>query len=370
MDNNNKTDTDVKHLTMPARLLLCTGNFLLLCAYATDAAPAFGLLMLLISAVLSCVLLIEANRILPLVAAVFAVNISPFVISVIFSGSFITALNILLPLAFAVPIWISVINKGNRFTAIAISTVSASALMIIIFALSVQKQFGVLTADNVKLAIDALVEPVGNMFREMSTQSAGGMSVQLISDADIANMLYIVKSTLFGSLAVIMMIAAYLTTLFTRLILKAVKMTDLLPSSVRAVLRAHMKETGPEVELLRETVCWRIEVDSISAWIYVISYILTAVFASDNTLLFYVVSGNISTILSPIFIYCGVREIALGFKGRSQVNAGSKFILIMCIVFIIVNPSLVTTLLSLLGVTSTLRENKVRRNVNSTRKER
>jgi hypothetical protein len=84
-------------------------------------------------------------------------------------------------------------------------------------------------------------------------------------------------------------------------------------------------------------------------------------FAGNGALTVYSALQNLVLLLTPGFLYCGIRDVVLGIRGKGSFGGISMFTLIFGAILFFVNPTSVITLLAALGVAVTLRENRMKR---------
>jgi hypothetical protein len=260
--------------------------------------------------------------------------------------------------------------KKGRVVSIAAAGFTATLLWILYAVLSVHIEYGSLSLVNFKLMLDEAFVPVKQALEGL-TYEKNGETVSFYTSSDIDLLVYNIKTMLLGSLTAIMMIVAYLVTLVSRFIANSFDQPGLFPVGYRIRMRRVINENGPAVELIRETVQWRIELDSVTAIIFIASYLVSILFSSSSgtSLSLTLTAQNLILILIPGFIYAGVRDIMLGFSGGAPILGRGCLMFAFAGVLVFINPLTLFLLLAVIGVSSTLRENHRRAEANKDRKE-
>ena len=168
-----------------------------------------------------------------------------------------------------------------------------------------------------------------------------------------------------------MTVSAYFSTLAIRLICSIFGVAHRIPHGYRVGVRASFTPNGPKFEISREEVVWRLELDNVTAAIYVAAYILSVLLAPANGAVstVYIVASNLILLLTPAFFYCGARDIILSFRGKSALGGITRIGAVLALVLAVISPASVLLVLSALGVAVTLRENRARKSIQKTGKE-
>ncbi len=345
---------------------ICVMSFLC----ALGALGIIGTVLTLIAAGMSVLLAFEFNKSTPKLLLLLFVNIVPFAAMFIYSGQLTMAMLTLCPLALSLPIYITVRSGLGRTASIAFAAIVIFALYAVHFALVVYNVYGALNIETIGTYIDEAFIPVAEEFRKL-TAEVDGKTQPLFTEQMIDELFYYVKTTLIGSSAMMMLIFAYFATLATRLLAGAFDMSRYLPMGLRVHVRAVMAEDGPKVEVSREPVQWRIGIDSVTVFVYIAAYIISFLLASSdsNPGMVYLALQNLVIILSPGFIYCGIRDLILMIRGKAQKGAFGRIIPILALVFLFINPSLIVTLFCVLGLAVTIKENRAVKHAMKNRKE-
>lgn len=277
------------------------------------------------------------------------------------------ALTALYPTVAAIPIWLTVRGKKNRSESIAASA-SASAVFWTLFAgLQVLIFYGDLGADTIRLALSDFMSPLGDALSSL-TFDHGNSSLPFLGDADIEAVLDLLKRTLIGSVGAILTAMSYLMTLALRYFSECFGIDSLLPSSTRLIISE--SENG-EKRIDETDLGWRIEPDSVSATVMLISYMLTILLGGlGSALPFTTAIYNIVLILTPCFFYAGVRSVICCFTGSPAMNPGGSgriggigrgcLIITVSALLFFVAPTSPIVLLTGVGVISVLTENHTR----------
>lgn len=337
--------------------------------YAIGIAGAAGALLVPIAAAFNFLYAMHAgNSAVKLLLLLFA-NLVPFVGATVYFVSVSAAMPALVPLVLTLPIWLTVRRGLERSVSVAAAAICAAVLYFAMLALGIFERYGEINITTVTGAIDSIFAPVKEMFLSLIAE-AGEDSGLNITETVIDNAIYYVKTMFFGMIAVGMIIMAYLSTLAIRVGAELMNMTYVLPKGVRIGMRMTIGAQGPQMIVSQETVLWRIEIDSVSAVMLIAAYIVSVLFASsESTGIPSIVAANLVLMLSPGFVYCGARDLVLGFSGKSSIGRASKLILIPAIALVFINPMLIFMLLCVTGIVVTFRENGARRRMEKGGKE-
>ena len=331
--------------------------------YATGILGALGAVLMLVAVAMNVLLLLEFDNFKVKIFILLFVNIIPFSAAAVFLQSVVMALGALYPLVMAMPIWLTVKKGYGRSASIALAAIGAMLVWCISFVLSIISELGAFNSETLGTLLDSIFDPYVEYFLSAAGSEDGGILSQITS-ADIDMMRYYFKTMFFGSIGMTMIVWAYFATLATRLVAKIFGASWRLPVSYRVGFRAKLTNDGPQVEVMHERVPWRIQLDVISVGVYVAAYIIAVLFApSDGVLLtLYTVAINLILILSPGFLYCGLRDIVLGFRRKSTTGALGYITFAVGLVMMFISPISIVIMLCALGVIVTVRENRVRRN--------
>lgn len=361
---------------LPTRIVFCTAAVGFGVVSALNPMGAAGLPLSIIAAAMLTALALSYGPDNTKVTMLFSLGLVSYAISVfIFAllGQYPTNLSLILsaaalfPSILALPVYLTLRMKKGRAVSIAAAALSSMCLWLIYTALSIYAEYGACTIENIRLMLDQAFEPVRQMLESL-TYDKNGETTALYNITDIEQIIYNIEIILLGTTAAVMTIVAYFTTLAVRLIVNCFDQQRLLPVGYRIRMRRVDGEDGPTVELSRETVQWRIELDSVTAVIFIVAYIVSVLFSSaDKLLLPAVAAQNLIIMLTPAFIYAGGRDILLGFGSNS---AGRGCALpVFALILIFLNPMTLFMLLSVIGVAATLKENHRRSSINKSGKE-
>lgn len=366
--NTEQTVPPKRKLTTLAKVIFFLAVPLLTFADASGALGAFGFPVMLIAAALNVILALEFSDSAPMLLALLFVNLVPFATLTVMSLSFLASVNALFVLALSFPVFIGVRMGLGRSTSIAMAAIAATLVWCVSFAFAVLSFKGSLGIAEITAYLDELVAPIGQELSQIGFEE-NGQTVPFFTSADIENLLYYFKSMLLGTAAALMIVWAYLTTLAVRIISTLLGTAWRLPGSMRVNVKALMTENGPKLEISHEPVIWRIDIDSVSVWVYIAVYIAMLIFgtAEGGMRLFHTAVTNMFIILSPGFIYCALREIFLGARGKT--SGKPRFLpFIIGAVLLFLNPSTIIYLLCAFGAVTVLRDNRLRRNSEKIRK--
>ncbi|MBQ8508904.1 MAG: hypothetical protein IJ493_03255 [Clostridia bacterium] len=303
-------------------------------------------------------------------ALAFVLVLPAFVLALTILRSPALALAALFPAVLAYPIYITVRAGQGRTVTITAAALAATAFWLLYFGLSIYIEYGSLNAATIQQTLDDAFAPIRTTLSEL-TYEQNGETYPYYPENTIDTMIYQVKTLLLGSLAAIMVVIAYVTTLTVRIVANIFDVSALLPKGTRIHMRAVITPDGPTVEITKEKVQWYIQLDNVTAFVFIAAYFVSVLLsdAEGSMLPAAATADNLIVILLPGFVYVGVREIVLGFRdGTSTARIGCSVIL-LSVVLMFVNPMSVFLLLAVVGVASTIRENKRRQAANKQRKE-
>lgn len=363
-------ETEPRHLTKPAQIALLAAVCILSFLYSLGLLGAVGFVLMPLTAAMIVLLAVDLGDSKAGLTLLLFVNILPFAASAIYTNSLPTALGALYPLATALPIWLTVRTGQGRAASVALAAMSLMVIMLAGFAVSVVNELGSFNAETVGMVLDAAFTPYGDYISGM-TYEYNGETVNYFTAVDIDMMRYYFKAMFFGAAAAAMMVWAYFATLAFRFVAWIFGTSWMIPYGYRISMRVKMTQNGPEAEISHEPVQWRIELDGVTVGIYISAYLISVLLSSSNGVLLtlYTVVMNLVIILSPGFLYCGVRDIILGFRGKSSAGGMSRIVLILGVIMLFINPMSMVFILCTLGVIVTLRENRARRDLQKNRKE-
>ena len=351
-----------REFTLPAQILFCVSICLFGFASAVNPLGIAGLPLAILSAAMSVLLALAYRDDAGRLGVLLAVNLIPFITAALVLRSVSHALAALFPLMMALPIWLTVRMHHGRSASIAASAVTAALLWILYLGLAIAAEYGACNRETIAEMLDTALTPVADALRKMTFEHEGE-TLPYYTENDIELLLYYTKTMLLGAIGAMMIVCSYLVTLAARLIAGVFHVTPLLPLGLRVMVRAQMTEDGPRVEVKQEPVVWRIEIDSVTASVFLIAYIISMILsiAGNGSLTLYSALQNLVLLLAPGFLYCGARDVVLGIRGKGSFGGISVFTLIFGAILFFVNPTSMITLLSALGVAVTLRENKMKR---------
>ncbi len=277
------------------------------------------------------------------------------------------ALTALYPTVAAIPIWLTVREKKSRSESIMASASASAVFWTLCAGLQVLIRYGDLGADTIRLALSDFMSPLGDALSSL-TFDHGNSSLPFLGDADIEAVLDLLKRTLIGSVGAMLTAMSYLMTLALRYFSEGFGIDSLLPSSTRLIISE--SENG-EKRIDETDLGWRIEPDSVSAAIMLISYMLTILLGGlGSALPFTTAIYNIVLILTPCFFYAGVRSVICCFTGSPAMNPGGSgriggigrgcLIITVSALLFFVAPTSPIVLLTVVGVISVLTENHTR----------
>ena len=351
-----------REFTLPAQILFCVSICLFGFASAVNPLGIAGLPLAILSAAMSVLLALAYRDDAGRLGVLLAVNLIPFITAALVLRSVSHALAALFPLMMALPIWLTVRMHHGRSASIAASAVTAALLWILYLGLAIAAEYGACNRETIAEMLDTALTPVADALRKMTFEHEGE-TLPYYTENDIELLLYYTKTMLFGAIGAMMIVCSYLVTLAARLLAGVFHVTPLLPMGLRVMVRAQMTEDGPRVEVKQEPVVWRIEIDSVTASVFLIAYIISMILsiAGNGSLTLYSALQNLVLLLAPGFLYCGARDVVLGIRGKGSFGGISVFTLICGAILFFVNPTSMITLRSALGVAVTLRENKMKR---------
>ena len=348
--------------TLPAQVIFCIVILLFSFISALNPLGLVGLPTAILAAAMTAMLALSWQSSRAKLLFLVLLSVIPFAAATVYHGSLSLALAALFPLAMALPIFLTVRMGMGRAASIAGAAIGGMVVWLAYFALAITAEYGACNAETIGQMLDTALTPVKEMLSQLTFESETGV-MPYYNAEDIELLLYYTKTLLLGVLAAMMLVNAYFVTLAARLISGIFDVETLLPMSLRISMRATMTEDGPKLDISRELVPWRIEIDSVTAGVFIAAYVVSLLlsFMGDGALTLYSALQNLVVILAPGFLYSGARDILLSLRGRASFGGLSKFALIFGAVLIFINPSSAVTLISALGVIVTLRENRLRR---------
>ena len=355
-----------KYLSATTKVIFFFAIPVLTFIYSLGVLKSFGFPVMLIAAAMNVLLALELEKSAPKLLLLLFVNLIPFAAMYVYTMSFAVALNTLFVLAFSLPTWLTLQMGCGRSVSIAASAALASLLFCATFALAVFLEKGALNITTVTEVIDAVLAPLKEAFSDIKYLE-NGVEKPLFASSDVSLMMYTVKSVTIGSVAFAMIVWAYLVTVAVRMLASAFGTAWRLPLGIRVTISGKMTEDGSKVNVTHEPVLWRIDIDSVSVGIYILTY-LVVLFGGANVSMFYTVVMNIFIILSPGFIYCALRNIILGIRGKASRKITLLPIVIGAVLFFM-NPSFIVFLLGAVGIAAVIRDNMARREGLKKRKE-
>ena len=367
MNNNNgiAVPSNVR-LTWSARILLAAAAETVLFLAAFNIAVGFSLPALLLASAVNAVLLLEAWRSKLIIAAVTALNLVPFAVAALATGSLDAPLSSLYPIIAALPIWLTVRLDKGRTVSIAASAAVSALYFATIFAVGIYMSTGELSMSTVSGFVDNLMQPFRTLFAQMSYTAEDGSSSPLFTAAQVDQLFYLLKSTIVGSVIASLLVMSYVITLFCRIIMKLFGIDYMLPFSQMVRFVPKISEGNePTIELQTKNVIWRIAPNAVSALMFFVSFAATLLFSASEGITVFSVAENLLLMLYPVFFYCGARDIAGSFRGLIIGERRGCFIPVVCIVCIFIDPSLLISLLAVLGAADTVRENRMAKHLNS-----
>ncbi len=363
-------DMQEKHLSVPVQVAF----FITVCALtllcASGILGIIGFVLVPVAVAMNVLLAFEYEKSKAKLSLLLALNLIPFVAAGICFQSIIAALGALYPLMMALPIWLTVRMGYGRSASIAASAVCAMLVWCASFVLALTSEYGAFNAETLGALLDSAIDPYIEYVINLLETEDFGVALELTS-SDFDMFRYYFKTMFLGSVGVLMIIWSYFATLAVRLIAKIFDVSHRIPRGYRARVRAMITEDGPKVEVLREDVIWRIQLDNITVAVYIAAYIVSVLFSPKGgfALTAYSVAVNLILILTPGFFYCGVRDIILSFRGRSATGRFGRIAAIISLVLVFISPASLVLIFSALGVGVTLRENRAQKNIQKTGKE-
>ena len=264
---------------------------------------------------------------------------------------------VLFPYVLALPIILCLRHRTGRTASIASAAVASLLLWFAAGALIHWLSYSALDAASIGKTLDRLLEPL-RAYLAGFTYESGGETLQYFSEADIENLVGYTKSVLLGTAAAIMVVIAYFVTLLTRLVARSFDRESIFPVTRRIHVRRIVAPDGPTAEFRREDVVWRINLDNVTAFIYIASYMASVLLASPDGGVSVpgATAQNLTIMLTPGFVYAGIREIMAGFGG-TRTNLSGCLTFAAAAVLVFINPLMLVILLAVIGVVSTIREN-------------
>lgn len=359
-----------KPLAKSAQVILTIAVGILTFLYASGLFGVIGALLVILCAAMETLLLFEFGGSKVKLSVLFIVNLASFAAASVYLGSALMALGALYVPFMALPIWLTVRAGYGRVVSIAFAAVGAMFVWCISFAISVIAELGAFNAETLGALLDSLFNPYAEYILELA-QGENALAELELTSADIDMLRYYFKTLFFGSVGVAMTVWAYFSTLAIRLIASVFGVAHRIPRGYRVGVRALMTQKGPTFEISREEVVWRLELDNVTAVIYVAAYILSVILTPINGSVstVYIVASNLILLLTPAFFYCGARDVILSFRGKSALGGITRIGAVFALVLVIISPASVLLVLSALGVAVTLRENRARKTIQKTGKE-
>ena len=355
-----------KNLAMGTKIIFFFAIPLLTLIYSLGVLGALSFPVMLVAVAMNVLLAFELDKSALKLVLLLLVNLTPFAAIYLFSMSFAVAVNSLFVLAFSLPIWLTVRMGCTRSVSIAICGTIAALLWFFSFALSVISEKGALNINTLTEVLDTVIAPIKDALSQI-TYEENGAEKSFFTSSDISMMLYYIKATLIGSVLAAMIIWAYFSTLAVRILASLFGVAWHLPRGIRVIVRGTMTKDGPKVDISHEPVLWRIDIDAVSVWVYIVAY-LGVLFGTFAGGMFYTVVMNVFIMLSPGFIYLALRDMALGFRGKGS-SKGRFFPIVIGLMLLFINPSLIVFVLCALGIFAALRDNRARREGMRKRKE-
>ncbi len=376
LDENNKTaapdgaDEPKKRLSTPVQVVFLVTVLVLTLLYASGLTGIIGYALVLVAVAMNVLLAFEFEKSKAKLFVLLFVNLIPFVAAGVYFQSLPLSLGALYPLMMALPIWLTVRMGYGRAASIAFTAICAMLVWCASFAGVLIAELGSFNAQTLGALLDATLDPYIEYIKSLFESEDVAQVIKLTA-ADLDMIRYYFKTMFFGSVAVVMIIWSYLATLAVRLIAAVFGVSHRIPRGYRVGVRAMITGDGPKVEIFREEVVWRVQLDNITVAVYVISYIISVLSAPKGgvALTAYSVAVNLILILSPGFFYCGARDIILSFRGKSVSGKFGRIAAIIAVVLAIISPASVVLIFSALGVAVTVRENRAQRSIQKSGKE-
>jgi hypothetical protein len=381
VNNNQGTDNNQKSagFRLPTQIVFGLSIFAFGIISAFNPLGAAGLPLSIIAAAMLVTIALSFKSNYMKVSAFFSLELLSFIVSAAIYVSYgkagidialINSLAALYPVFLAFPIYIGVRLKKGRSFSIAAAGLATTLFWILYTALSIYFEYGTINLAVINTVFDESFSQIKNSL-EAITYEKNGEILKFYNSSDIELLIYNIKTLLIGSLAAIMMTVAYFVTLVSRFIAISFDQKDLFPVGYRYRFRRVIGENGPLVEMIRETVQWRIELDSITAIIFIASYLVTVLFdtSGGKVLPLAITAKNLIIILLPGFLYAGGRDLLTGITGKNPAGGRGCLLFVLAGFLMIISPMMLFMLLSVIGVISTLRENKRRSDANKNRKE-
>lgn len=376
LNENNNTEASSgigepkKRLSAPVQVVFLVTVCALTLLYASGLVGVVGYVLVLVAVAMNILLAFEFESSKAKLFGLLFVNLIPFAAAGIYFQSLTLSLGALYPLMMALPIWLTVRMGYGRAASIASAAICAMIVWCISFVGTVISELGAFNAETLGTLLDTMLEPYIEYISDLFESEEVAAVVKLTS-ADLDMLRYYFKTMIFGSVAVVMIIWSYLATLVLRLVASVFGASHRIPRGYRVGVLATITGDGPKVEILREEVVWRLQLDNITVAVYVAAYIISVLLSPTGgvALTAYSVAVNLILILSPGFFYCGVRDIILSFRGRSVSGKFGRVTAIIAVVLALISPASVAFIFSALGVAVTVRENRAQRTIQKTGKE-
>ncbi len=345
-------------------VMLSTLTSVLLNSYVVydKATSTAGIILPVLAAGLLTVLTERSKNIF--IAILFSLlPVAGAAISLAYVASPVYALAALIPLTLAAPVCVSLNADSNRSAGIAGGATLTAILLFVMFGLFVYEKRGVLSIEALDETVNVILQPLTDAMKQTVTQISEQYEyAEAVLDPE--QLIGYIKYILAGAVGAGAVVMSYFGTLAARLIYNTLGLRDALPISLRITVRRKISPEGVSTDVTKQQIQWRIGISNITAILFCISVFLPlagGMFA-ELPLPLEITALNLMLILSPVFLYCGIRDIAISFspktRGSSPTGCLSP-VLLMITLFIM--PAYMPVLLELFGVTSVFRENKMNR---------
>lgn len=372
-ENTNKT----AQLGIFARVIFFAAAAVLALFSADSASGMPGAAASIIGAALILVSALSANNPVDTAASFLPGIAACFIYALIWAdrsdgigAAFLSAAPSLFMTILAFGLWFTVRLGKSRASSIAFTASICVILWMLCAAARIRYYTGKLDITTVRAVLDAFFDPVRSMLASIKFDH-GDTSMQVYSDADIANMINATKRTFIGTLGALMLIAAYLVTAAARIISATFGVFSVFPTEERdeiAIMPTGENDDNVGIFVERVRLPWRIEVSTVSAVVAVAAYFVCMLFSDpDRQLAAVTVAENLMILLMPGLVYVGIRSLACGLTGNSRglfgLRSGRKnplgsiIIFFMAIVLFFVSPAAPLMLMSLNGVIDIFSEN-------------
>ena len=261
----------------------------------------------------------------------FFLPVIPYIIALIVTRDPLMSLEALAfyPTALA---FIFAMKKKFTYTS---TVIAASAALVVFFTvymlISVITAYGSLNSAVFELLWNDLTAPMREMYSQMTTM-ADGREVKLYSQEQVNTVINAIILYIPATVVCVTNIIAYISLLIYGATAKLLRVQKFI------------------MPLRSQTI----ELSFISAYIYCAVYLIIT-FSGNAMSMIPVAAANILVILTPGFSFIGLRNIIYKIKsGRARKSAVA--ILILSIVFLVISPSMIFYIMSLMGVIDTLIE--------------